>query len=813
MLCSPEDTAIGMHGQHCKIILSWMSYKASSACDICSQDVGQLLRRKLDQERLEKYIAECNIIPEGNTKDKRKGKKGRKKGGVDKVQTDCDCLKAKKLRLSSNCHHMPIGPRGSKDFNSVVHPVTLVENKATQPHNAEIKKESKHVPGECNLGNVVPTITNEETSISMSQEDHEVDILPSTTKEESKELLMSESNIINVVPTITEEIKESLFAESNVECSTKTEHSEKNDNMSTETPSFESNPFIPDIKPEIQNDCLVFLPQRSMLRVKTVPTSETEPETNTAVSESETSSSSNCRIQTRIVKTKVQESDEYPGLKSKVTLKSIYDGLPSNLKTTMTTTENLLDLQQTTSMNDIVPPPLTKTSTPNTITMSINEFLSRNVSKKADSMRDPSDPILRGALANSNKKVYNISFKSLGLKSALPPKSPTVLGTCDSLGLKSIFEAKCASDNLVSTPRLRLCGNTGKLLDVQHNAPIILQTVQGTTLQSNTVIQQTIPHATLPRLPILQPQPQAAVSTLQNTEASQSVVSTFRGSQVNLPLLLPKPQPIVFKVIPNNESANTTQSRDKFTVSEYPNPTVSKQSENTAMSDKTGEVKPISKSAQKMETECVQTLSPETKLGVNSAKLRVYYTETPNKDPVDSIGQAANCGKKKVMKKIVFCGVNSYGGNIRSTVLPSSVGTSFKNEEITEIKPNGPVVSDDGAVLPGDVGIPFKTEEIAGEKLSSPVNAVTPGDVASDSAVLPGNVEAPLKREEPAGIPVKVEGVNCKNVKETRKLSAVSVRCTLCDIVLQGVGAFMVHAQEHSENIGDPFSHAVIRVQ
>ena len=116
MLFSPEDTAIGMHGQHCKIILSWMSYKASSACDICSQDVGQLLRRKLDQERLEKYIAECNIIPEGNTKDKRKGKKGRKKGGVDKVQTDCDCLKAKKLRLSSNCDHMPIGSRGSKEF-------------------------------------------------------------------------------------------------------------------------------------------------------------------------------------------------------------------------------------------------------------------------------------------------------------------------------------------------------------------------------------------------------------------------------------------------------------------------------------------------------------------------------------------------------------------------------------------------------------------------------------------------------------------------------------------------------------------------
>ena len=271
---------------------------------------------------------------------------------------------------------------------------------------------------------------------------------------------------------------------------------------------------------------------------------------------------------------------------------------------------------------------------------------------------------------------------------------------------------------------------------------------------------------------------------------------------MNLPLLLPKPQPIVFKVLPNNESANTTQSRDKFTVSEYPNPTVSKQSENTAMSDKTGQVKPISNSAHKMEIECVQTSSPETKLGVNSAKLRVYYTETPNKDPVDSIGQAANCGKKKVMKKIVFCGVNSYGGNIRSTILPSSVGTSFKKEEITEIKPNGPVVSDDGAVLPGDVGIPFKTEEIAGEKLSSPVNAVTPGDV-----------EAPSKREEPAGIPVKVEGVKCKDVKETRKLSAVSVRCTLCDIVLQGVGAFMVHAQEHSENIGDPFSHAVIRVQ
>ena len=184
----------------------------------------------------------------------------------------------------------------------------------------------------------------------------------------------------------------------------------------------------------------------------------------------------------------------------------------------MTTTMN-------TSMNDIVPPPLTKTSTSNTTTMCTTEFVSPNVSKlKADSTGNPSDPTLRGAVANSNKKVYNISFKSLGLKSAFPPKSPTVLGTCDSLGLKSIFETKCASDNLVTTAGLRLCGNTGKLLDVQHNAPIILQTLQGTTPQSNTVIQQTIPHATLPRLPILQPQPQAAVSTLQNTQASQSAV-------------------------------------------------------------------------------------------------------------------------------------------------------------------------------------------------------------------------------------------------------------------------------------------------
>ena len=54
--------------------------------------------------------------------------------------------------------------------------------------------------------------------------------------------------------------------------------------MTVEDQGLENSPFIPDVKPEIQDDCLVFLPQRSMLKVKTVPMSKTEPEINTPVS-------------------------------------------------------------------------------------------------------------------------------------------------------------------------------------------------------------------------------------------------------------------------------------------------------------------------------------------------------------------------------------------------------------------------------------------------------------------------------------------------------------------------------------------------
>ena len=158
MLCSPEDITIGMHGQHCELIQSWMSIKSSSACNNCSHDVRSLLIRKHDQEQSGKYIAEGNIILEGNTKDKRKGKKRRKKGSVNKVQNNCDCVKSKKLRLSPNCHHMPVVSERTKTVESVVHPVTLVKNKAAESHSNEMREESKHSLRECNITDGMPTI-------------------------------------------------------------------------------------------------------------------------------------------------------------------------------------------------------------------------------------------------------------------------------------------------------------------------------------------------------------------------------------------------------------------------------------------------------------------------------------------------------------------------------------------------------------------------------------------------------------------------------------------------------------------------------
>ena len=198
MLCSPEDITIGMHGQHCELIQSWMSIKASSACNNCSHYVGSLLIRKHDQEQLGKYIAEGNIILEGNTKDKRKGKKRRKKGSVNKMQNDCDCMKSKKLRLSPNCHHVPRVSERRKTGKSVVHPVTLIKN---QSHSIEMREESKHLSQEYYITDGMSTIKNEDTDVSMLQESNEIDILPSTTMVKNEEPLMSESNIINVVPT------------------------------------------------------------------------------------------------------------------------------------------------------------------------------------------------------------------------------------------------------------------------------------------------------------------------------------------------------------------------------------------------------------------------------------------------------------------------------------------------------------------------------------------------------------------------------------------------------------------------------------
>ena len=236
----------------------------------------------------------------------------------------------------------------------------------------------------------------------------------------------------------------------------------------------------------------------------------------------------------------------------------------------------------------------------------------------------------------------------------------------------------------------------------------------------------------------------------------------------------------------------------------YQTPTVSKQSENIA---KTHELNLISKGVPKRQTGNAGTI-----LGVNTAQFPAYHTETANKDPDETLGQVVNCAKKKeVVKRIVFSGLMSGGGR-------NQCRASLKKEETTGTRlnwPINPVVSgdalNDGTVLLGSVDKPLKMEEISEEKLGI---SVAPGNVGSESAILPDSVGPPLKREVTAGqkpgIPVKVNRENCKDAIETRTLSAVSVRCTLCGAVLQGVCAFIVHAQEHGGIVGDPFSNAII---
>ena len=253
----------------------------------------------------------------------------------------------------------------------------------------------------------------------MLRENNEIDIVPGTTMVKTEGSLMSESNIVNVVPMATEQTDEFSFLENNVE--TEMEYSE----MTVEDPDLENSPFIPDVKPELQDDCLVFLPQRSMLKVKTVTTSEAESE----------------------IPTNVQESSESSGSKPIFKLKSISGSLSGNLSGA----ENSSNLQENKSTDNLLPSPLT-----NTTTMSTSYSVSPKVSElRADSKGHPSAPILGGPLTSGNKQLC-IYYKTdanrqqittitpVATRSNLTPKhqAAKVLSTAESLGLKSVFQPK-----------------------------------------------------------------------------------------------------------------------------------------------------------------------------------------------------------------------------------------------------------------------------------------------------------------------------------------------------------------------------------
>ena len=231
-------------------------------------------------------------------------------------------------------------------------------------------------------------------------------------------------------------------------------------------------------------------------------------------------------------------------------LKSMSGSLSGNLSRA----ENWSDLQQNKSTDNLVPSAPT-----NTTTMSTTYSVSPKVSKlRADS---------KGTLASRNKKlcIYykpdeirrqitiitpiatrsNVTPKhsgakvlstaeSLGLKSVFTPQSSKALGTCETLGSKPM--TMCTSNSLLKTP-----GLLGLQIKTHDVAPVILQTVREPKPQSQMVIQQAMPNATLQSLPILQRQPQATVSTSQGVHVIQSGVSSFQGTQVCLPVLIQKP--------------------------------------------------------------------------------------------------------------------------------------------------------------------------------------------------------------------------------------------------------------------------------